>query len=245
VDKYDLLLTKTTKQFRCKIHELLITVLLLAYRDWTSTDDISIDLEGHGRDPIQGDIDLSSTVGWFTCLYPIKFQLPQGEPENGLDVSSTGEIRAQIDYVRSQLSTVPNQGVGFGVYQYYEPDGQWRTQQFSLSEIVFNYMGDMSMDESSGVSVSRHSSGLSIAQENHRMHGINMDAHATNNGLVFDLLADNVRYNNANALLQAMERQIDRLITLTSEEVIQTIDVTDFSANILEADDINEIISML
>ena len=31
-----------------------------------------IDLEGHGREEIFADVDLSRTVGWFTSLYPVR-----------------------------------------------------------------------------------------------------------------------------------------------------------------------------
>ena len=35
---------------------------------------LSVDLEGHGREEIIEDVDLSRTVGWFTSIYPVHFK---------------------------------------------------------------------------------------------------------------------------------------------------------------------------
>ena len=38
-----------------------------------------IDLEGHGREEeLVGGVDLSRTVGWFTSVYPVVLELPDG-----------------------------------------------------------------------------------------------------------------------------------------------------------------------
>ena len=33
---------------------------------------VLLDLEGHGREEIFADVDLSRTVGWFTSLFPVR-----------------------------------------------------------------------------------------------------------------------------------------------------------------------------
>jgi len=34
-----------------------------------------VDLEGHGREEIFDDVDVSRTVGWFTTLFPVLLNL--------------------------------------------------------------------------------------------------------------------------------------------------------------------------
>ena len=36
---------------------------------------LTLSLEGHGREDIIKDIDLSRTIGWFTSLFPVHLQI--------------------------------------------------------------------------------------------------------------------------------------------------------------------------
>ncbi|KAH8204653.1 hypothetical protein TruAng_001128 [Truncatella angustata] len=95
----------------------------------------SIFVEGHGREPLDSSIDLSSTVGWFTILYPISnFPTEDGDlidyircvraaqklhPDNGLDYFSRKILSATN---KSQLceSAWPIQFNYQGIYQQFE-----------------------------------------------------------------------------------------------------------------------------
>jgi len=39
---------------------------------------VLIDVEGHGREEVLADIDLSRTVGWFTSLFPVRLDAGGG-----------------------------------------------------------------------------------------------------------------------------------------------------------------------
>ena len=44
---------------------------------WTGRDARSLlAVEGHGREPLFDDVDLSRTVGWFTSIFPVALRLP-------------------------------------------------------------------------------------------------------------------------------------------------------------------------
>ena len=43
-------------------------------KDWSGKETNHITLEGHGREAIREDVDLSKTVGWFTIKYPVKLR---------------------------------------------------------------------------------------------------------------------------------------------------------------------------
>ncbi|KVM99348.1 non-ribosomal peptide synthetase [Burkholderia stagnalis] len=86
-----------------RTQELLLAALAHAWGRWTSGAALRLDVEGHGRQvPAGVDADLSQTVGWFTCVYPLR-------------IESGGDWDASIGRVKTLLRTVPDGGVGFGV----------------------------------------------------------------------------------------------------------------------------------
>ncbi|KAB0631102.1 hypothetical protein F7R25_36740, partial [Burkholderia stagnalis] len=86
-----------------RTQELLLAALAHAWGRWTSGAALRLDVEGHGRQvPAGVDADLSQTVGWFTCVYPLR-------------IESGGDWDASISRVKTLLRAVPDGGVGFGV----------------------------------------------------------------------------------------------------------------------------------
>ena len=68
---------------------------------------MSLEVEGHGREEIAPDLDISRTVGWFTTLYPVVLEIPSG---------SLG--RPVLQGVKEQLRRVPHRGLGYGLLRY-------------------------------------------------------------------------------------------------------------------------------
>src|SRR5262249_33241237 len=66
------LLTRVPAAFHCGIQHVLLTGLALAIAQWCRRRGrgggagVVVDVEGHGREEVWSDIDLSRTVGWFT-----------------------------------------------------------------------------------------------------------------------------------------------------------------------------------
>jgi hypothetical protein len=61
------------------INAVLLTVLGRTLYDWTGNREIYVNMEGHGRDALDGGPDITSTVGWFTALYPVRVSLPDSD----------------------------------------------------------------------------------------------------------------------------------------------------------------------
>ena len=57
--------------YNTQINDVLLAALALAFRRWTGESATLVELEGHGREEIFEDIDLSRTVGWFTTHFPV------------------------------------------------------------------------------------------------------------------------------------------------------------------------------
>ncbi|WP_153575399.1 condensation domain-containing protein, partial [Pseudomonas aeruginosa] len=49
-----------------QVNDLLLTALARVICRWTGQVDALIQLEGHGREELFAEIDLTRTVGWFT-----------------------------------------------------------------------------------------------------------------------------------------------------------------------------------
>jgi len=55
---------------RAQLRDLLVAALVRTLADHTGVPTVQVTLEGHGREPLFDDVDLSRTVGWFTSLCP-------------------------------------------------------------------------------------------------------------------------------------------------------------------------------
>ena len=96
-----------------------------------------IDIEGHGREQLFSETDLSRTVGWFTTIYPVVVEV---EPDSG---TSDVVLPALIDHVKKTIGSVPLKGIGYGLLRYLCSDAEIRERMRRLraAEISFNYLG--------------------------------------------------------------------------------------------------------
>ncbi|PFN80982.1 hypothetical protein COJ67_31225, partial [Bacillus thuringiensis] len=60
------LLKQANRAYNTEINDLLLTALGRVIHKWTGMENIVVNLEGHGRESILSDLDITRTVGWFT-----------------------------------------------------------------------------------------------------------------------------------------------------------------------------------
>ncbi|PWW67055.1 non-ribosomal peptide synthase protein (TIGR01720 family)/amino acid adenylation domain-containing protein [Actinokineospora spheciospongiae] len=125
-DETRALLNRVPSVYRTQINEVLLTALGQALADWTGSPRVLVDLEGHGREELFDDVDLSRTVGWFTTLFPV-----------ALDLSGSQEPGALLKSVKEQVRAVPGRGVGHGALRYLGD----RTTGTGQAQVSFNYLG--------------------------------------------------------------------------------------------------------
>ncbi len=131
----DALLTEVVSAFHGRVNDVLLTGLALAVADWRGKPEpIVIDLEGHGREEVFPDLDLSRTVGWFTSLFPVRLAV------GGVDVAealrSGPAAGTAIKVVKEQLRT-PSNGLGHGLLRHLNP----LLDDAPVPSIGFNYLG--------------------------------------------------------------------------------------------------------
>ncbi len=112
--------------YRTQINDLLLTALARVLCDWSEQDSVLIQLEGHGREDLFDDLDLSRTVGWFSSLFPVRLT-PEAEPGTSLCA------------IKEQLRAVPGKGIGYGVLRYLA--GCEPLRELPPPRITFNYLG--------------------------------------------------------------------------------------------------------
>ncbi|KTD62092.1 non-ribosomal peptide synthetase [Legionella spiritensis] len=127
------LLTCANQYLGTRPQELIITALRLAVYQWRGLDELSITMEGHGREPICDTIDIHNIAGWFTTLFPVHFK--QSPTQSALPL---------ILDTKNHLRRIPDKGLGYGALLYLLPDNQTKKlRQANMPNLSFNYMGVM------------------------------------------------------------------------------------------------------
>jgi non-ribosomal peptide synthase protein (TIGR01720 family) len=126
------LLQQAHEAYKTRPSDLLIAALQQSLMAWTGYPSLRIGMEGHGREPLFEDIDLSRTVGWFTAYYPLLIH-------SAAD-ASPGEL---IKTVKERIRAIPDGGIGYGLLRYLCEEAQFSAplQASSYPQIVFNYLG--------------------------------------------------------------------------------------------------------
>ncbi len=159
--------------YNTQINDVLLTALVQTFTRWTSSYSLLIDLEGHGREDLFEDVDLSRTVGWFTSIFPVLLKLE--------DRNDPGKV---LKSVKEQLRRIPNRGISYGIWRYLSPDESDRNQLqvFPKAEVSFNYLGqfDQTQLATLGWKYAQESSGSIHSPKGQRRHLL------TVNGLVVE-----------------------------------------------------------
>jgi amino acid adenylation domain-containing protein/non-ribosomal peptide synthase protein (TIGR01720 family) len=150
------LLQDAGKAYRTRVDELLLSALGEALCEWSGTGSVRVDVEGHGREEVSEEVDVTRTVGWFTSIYPVVLRR-RGE----------GREREQICEVKEKMRGIVDGGIGYGVLRYVRRRGEgWRD-----GEVSFNYLGQLDQVVSGGsFKVAGESAGASLSEEEKRRY---------------------------------------------------------------------------
>ncbi len=144
----DALLTTVPAAFHGGVNDGLLAGLAMALAKWRAqrgVDESSalIRLEGHGREEeIVPGADLSSTLGWFTSMFPVRLDVGDADLDEAFDGGpAAGRI---VKAVKEQLLRAPDKGMGFGLLRYLNPETSERLAPHPTGQIGFNYLGRFS-----------------------------------------------------------------------------------------------------
>ncbi|MDZ8067339.1 MAG: amino acid adenylation domain-containing protein [Nostoc sp. DedQUE08] len=178
-EQTQILLKEVPKAYNTQINDVLLAALVQAFSQWTGNNSLLLALEGHGREEIFDNVDLSRTVGWFTSIFPVL-----------LDLGTISHSVEALKSIKEQLRSIPNKGMGYGVLRYLSKDTARIESLRSLpqAEVVFNYLGqfDRTFSDSSIFKISQGSQGQTRSLCNREAYMLNINALVVNNQLRVD-----------------------------------------------------------
>ncbi|KAL1922849.1 uncharacterized protein VTP21DRAFT_9225 [Calcarisporiella thermophila] len=126
------LLDEANKAYRTSTQDLILVALLQSFHMITGESNLSLFLEGHGREPWKSELDVSRTVGWFTTVYPVALSIADKEP-----------LSILIEKVKGTLRAVPDNGLSYGAIKYLAPSTEATDpiKRHKMTPITFNYFG--------------------------------------------------------------------------------------------------------
>ena len=213
-----ILLQEVPTTYNTQINDVLLTALVQVLSNWTGRHPHLITLENYGRqaEALDGELNLSRTVGWFTCLYPVALQLM------GVDL---GE---QLKSVKAQLRRVPHQGLSYGLLRHGTASEDLTVQP----QISFNYLGrfDGLLAEAAGFRL-LETPGMTSDGQNRRSHLIDINGWIRDGQL--QLAWTYSRHHHRRATLEHLANRyleaLQRLITHCQAAAPQAYSPEDFS----------------
>jgi non-ribosomal peptide synthase protein (TIGR01720 family) len=126
-DETEALLRRVPGVYRVRANHVLLAALGRVLTRWAGGERVLVDLEGHGREEVVPDVDLSRTVGWFTTMFPVALDVPDGE------------WRRVVRAVGAQVRDIPAHGLSYGALRYLRESGDLAGHP--MPGISFNYLG--------------------------------------------------------------------------------------------------------
>ncbi|WP_311999809.1 non-ribosomal peptide synthetase, partial [Bacillus subtilis] len=232
------LLQNVNHAYGTDTQDILLTAASLAICEWTGGSKLRIAMEGHGREHILPELDISRTIGWFTSMYPALISF-----ENHRD-----ELGTSVKTVKDTLGRIPNKGVGYGMLKYLtHPENKSIT--FSKTpEISFNYLGQFNdIERQDTFRPSSLGSGKDITHTWKREQIIEMSAMVADKKLHFNLSYPPARFhkNTMEQLINRIEHFLLDIMKHCADQQKTEKTLSDFSSQSLTAEDLDSISSLV
>ncbi|WP_284117640.1 non-ribosomal peptide synthase/polyketide synthase [Streptomyces fragilis] len=127
-EETEALLRQVPEAYRTQVNDVLLSALGRTLARWCGRDTVLIGVEGHGREELFDDVDLSRTVGWFTAEFPL-----------ALGVAPDAGWHDTLRSVKEQLRAVPRHGLSHGALRHLVPADP--VPAGNRPQVGFNYHG--------------------------------------------------------------------------------------------------------
>ncbi|MBX7043514.1 MAG: amino acid adenylation domain-containing protein [Ignavibacteria bacterium] len=226
------LLNDANRAYNTGINDLLISALVMAFGKATGEHSLVIDLEGHGRDEMTEETDISNTVGWFTAIYPVRFSVTSGVEET-------------IKSVKETLSRHSPAGITYGMLRYMNK-GVSKVRETD-PKIIFNYLGQFKDEIAEGWKFSHDSLKLHTGGDELRQHAIEMNSMVASSKFVLDIDYPSLSMSEA-AAAEFADFYIDslkKIIEHCTNAGSTTYTASDFAASGLDQQELDNLLSEL
>ncbi|WP_052360692.1 non-ribosomal peptide synthetase [Oceanobacillus manasiensis] len=223
--------------FHTETVHLFLAFLSRALSSFAQTSALLVNLEGHGREPISSELDVSRTVGWFTSRFPIVLR-------------GNGDVKDAIKLVKESIRGIPHRGFGFGVLKSLTPDLSQEDKDMleQLRPVInFNYLGKQEESNQDGIVVENLSTELAIDKNYQTEWALDIIAFQSDSGICID-----IRYPNK----LFTDREMEILLNLLDEAAIEVANccldyrygektASDFTVTPLQQDEFEDILEDL
>ncbi|HYO52236.1 amino acid adenylation domain-containing protein, partial [Archangium sp.] len=221
------LLQQVPGAYRARIDEVMLAALARSFSPWTGEDRLLVDLEGHGREELSDNVDISRTVGWFTSIFPVLLESPRG--------ASPSEV---VRSVKEALRRIPKRGFGYGLARYLR-GGEVAEKLRSLPrpEVSFNYLGQLDVATGDALfRVVREPTGRTQDAQGRRFHLIEVDALVLGGRLeiMWSFSREHHARSTIEALAQGFVEALRQLIANRSSEDAARLTPSDFPLSRLD-----------
>lgn len=234
VKKYDVnfskevtqsLLKESNHAFSTEINDLLLASLAISFSKWTDNNNLVIGLEGHGREELFDNVDITETIGWFTSLYPVLLE----NVENDLE--------ATIVQAKENLRAIPNKGIGYGALRYMATDESVKESlNKNIEQVIFNYLGQADQGSSETASVfnfAAEGKGQEIHPENEYAGNITINSVISNGTLNVSWDYDANRYSEATiaTLAENYKKALETVVNYCKAQTVTVETPEDYGLN--------------
>ncbi len=171
VDTTQKLLKDANSTYNTEVIDLLVASLYVSLRKLTGSNNIQIDMEGHGRN--LDSVDVTKTVGWFTSIFPVK--LETNDEDLGSIIKTTKEV----------MRNIPDKGLSYGVLRYMDKS---INNQYIKPEVRFNYLGQFGELNGNGdYQIINEYTGSDSSSKNHITAKVDINCMIINGDLVVEI----------------------------------------------------------
>jgi non-ribosomal peptide synthase protein (TIGR01720 family) len=239
-DNTEALLQKVSAAYGTQINDVLLTALVQTLGRWTGLNRMTIDIEGHGREDLFPELDVSRTVGWFTSVFPVT-----------LDVTGSASPGDAIKMVKEQLRRIPGRGIGYGIVRYLTKEGiaAANARPAARVPVAFNYLGqfDAVTTEASPFVLSAESVGKEHDPGNPMEYELDINASVVNGRLevMWTYSRERYRLGTITSLAEAYMKDLQTLIAHCLSAEAGGYTPSDFPSVELEQDALDAILQQM
>ncbi|OAB38376.1 non-ribosomal peptide synthetase [Paenibacillus glacialis] len=236
-DSTQKLLTDVHHAYSTEINDILLATLNLTLQEWVGSAPVLIQMEGHGREAVIKEIDVSRTVGWFTSVFPFV-----------LGTEGVNDFSEIIKTTKDNLRRIPGKGIGYDILKYLTAKDSSidLPLHFQLKpEIVFNYLGqfDKAVVQSDLFELSDVSTGPEIGGQIEKVQKLELNGMVIGGELTIDLVYNQSQYD-ADTIQRLANRYKDHLIDIIHHcchKQVKEITPTDYQYNKLSQKQLDNI----
>jgi amino acid adenylation domain-containing protein/non-ribosomal peptide synthase protein (TIGR01720 family) len=229
------LLQQANAAYNTTVEELLLAALIPALESWAGLTRSVLMLEGHGREPVLPELDVSRTVGWFTSLYPFV-----------LEKTSDRDLGYQIRTVKERLRRLPNKGIGYGVLRYLTPAELLQGTNLEFTpELVFNYLGRFDSGDEAGLyQVLTNDVGAAVSGQGRRPAALELSAMVLADRLCIDWRYDRHLFTEESmqSLTGLYLASLKEVIAHCRQQTVPVVTPSDLTYSELSLDELDDLL---